>query len=768
MIMKLKFTRLLSLVLVMFTMCLPSLAESNTYYSKVVATAVGEGKVYAGQSTTNNPSYETGSSEATNSTSSTSAPAHTYHVYAQANEGYEFIGWYDNAQCTGDAASIDLHYSFSVTAESTTEDNPTTKNVYAKFRKLGIPILNYGTSHAYVNISDGIYKNETLTTENVTETITYESSNENVVTVAADGTVTAIKNGSCIITAKSGEGSGSYILTVIDDIAAGVTQIGNGDFENWSNVTNDNHAPYNWNSFETVDGKNSTLIGFAKGRQVSMIEGGRPGSDGLYCADIYSRSVSGLATAQGNLTLGCIYAGATQAAHADNHNYSNVANPAQSETISKIPSAIKAWVKFSPVNSSSKARLAATVHDEYNYITYGKEEYDTDENKEHALAQAALNFSACDWTELTIPFEPTGNTTDGQMYIVVNLTTNNVPGEGDVGDHLYIDDIELIYPDAPAPVVYNKYIGVAVNGTHVDPVEVPIEVTYNDDSTIDFNLKNFSLALGNVTAYVGNITLPSLAMDGDGNISFNGTIQIAAGDLEGVAEDAWIGPGLGDIPLVLQGTITEEYFYVHLDINMAGLGQQIEVEVGDLANATVSVSNALISTFCAPFSVAIPASYQSAVTASTIVDVDGKLLILEPVANGVIPANTPVVIEASMSATLPVKGIYVKGTPVAGLLTGVYENTLAPVGSYVLQNIDGKVGFYQVAEGQQPTVGANRCYLTTNSEIKAFFFEDDDATGIKELNDLKDSNDVIYNLAGQRISKMQRGVNIINGKKILR
>ena len=764
--MNLKFTRLLSLVVVMFTMSLPSLASS--YYSKVVTTATGEGKVYASKTSTNSPAYVAGSSVATNSEQGYSAPTHTYYVYAQANEGNEFIGWYDNAQCSGTALSSTSPYEVKVTASSTDEASPTTITVYALFRKVGAPVLNYGTSHAYVNISDGTYKNETLTTENVTEAITYESSNENVATVAVDGTVTVIKNGSCIIKAKSGDGEGAYILTVIDDVAAGVTQIGNGDFENWSNVTSSNHAPNNWNSFETVEGKNSTLIGFAKGQQVSMMEGGRPGSNGLYCADIYSRSVSGLATAQGNLTLGCIYAGATQAAHADNHNFSNVSNTAQSETISKIPSAIKVWVKFTPVNSSSKARLAATVHDEYNYITYGKEEYDTDENKEHALAQAALNFSACDWTELTIPFEPTGNTTDGQKYIVVNLTTNSEPGQGDVGDHLYIDDIELVYPEVE-PVVYNKYVGVAVNGVHADPVAAPIEVTYNDDSTIDFNLKNFSMTLGSSTAYVGNISLPGLAMDEDGNFSFDGTIQIAAGDKEGVAANEWIGPDLGDIPLVLEGIITDDYFYVHIDINMVSLGQKIEVEVGDLATATVSVSNALVSTFCAPFTIAIPSAYQLAVTASTVTGVNNNVLTLEPVANHVIPANTPVVIEAPMAASLPVSGIYVKGTPVAGLLTGVYEDTLAPVGSYVLQNLNDKVGFYQVANGQQPTVGANRCYLTTTSNVKAFFFDEDDATSINEELRVKNEEFApIFNLAGQRLSKMQKGINIINGKKILK
>lgn len=758
MIMKLKFTRLLSLFVVMFTMfSFSAYAGSSTYYSKAIANAVGEGKVYASNSSSNNPAYVEGSSVATNSSSSAT---HTYYVYAQANEGNEFVGWYNNAACTGDAVSSNVAYTVNVTANSTDEDNPTTTIVYAKFRKLSAPILNYGTSHAYVNISAGTYKNETLTTENVTEAITYESSNENVATVAGDGTVTVKKNGSCIITAKSGEGEGSYILTVIDDVAAGVTQIGNGDFENWSGVTSSNHAPNNWNSFETAEGQYASM---ASGLQVAMVEGGRPGSDGFYCADIYSRNVFLSIIAQGNLTLGCINAGATSAADKANYNFTKTSDPAKSETISKVPSALKVWVKFVPGATNANypnARVSASVHDAYNYITYGKPSFDTDENKAHAIAQAEQNFPACDWTELTIPFEPTGNTTDGQMYIIVNFTTNAEPGQGQEGDHLYIDDVELVYPEAPEPVVYNKYIAVAVNGTHADPVEAPIEVTYNEDNTIDFNLKNFGMG----GMYVGNISVPNLAMDENGNFSFDGTIQITEGDKEGV--NSWIGPSLGDIPVELTGTITDDYFYVHIDINV---GYPVEVEVGDLANAMVSVSDALVSTFCAPFTVAIPQQYQQAVTASTVTGVVGNVLTLEPVENYVIPANTPVVIETPMEATLPVSGIYVKGTPTVGLLTGVYEATPAPVGSYVLQNLNNKLGFYQVAAGQQPIVGANRCYLTTSSGIKAFFFDEDDATAIKAIDNAQQTAEgAIYNLAGQRISKMQKGINIINGKKVLK
>ena len=764
--MNVKFIRLLSLTMVMFTMfSMSAFAGSSTYYSKVIANAVGGGKVYASSTSTNSPTYAEGSSAATNNSSAMSAPTHTFYLYAQANEGYEFVGWYDNANCTGDAVATTATYTVKFTVNSTAEDNPTTQTYYAKFMKTGAPTLEYGNSHVYVNVSDGTYKNESLTTQNVTEAITYESSNENVATVAADGTVTVKKNGSCIIKAKSGEGEGSYILTVIDDAAAGVTQIGNGDFENWSGATSSNHAPNNWNSFETGEG---TYASLSSAQQVDKVEGGRPGSDGLYCVDIWSRSVVGV-IAQGTLTTGCINAGAMSATDKNNNSFSKIEDSSKSETLSRIPSAIKMWVKFVPAKANAahpNAHVAATVHDAHNYVTYSSADYDDDDNKSYAIAHANMDFPACDWTEITIPFEPTGNTTDGQMYILLNISTNADPGQGQAGDHLYVDDIELVYPE---PVVYDKYIGITVNGVQNAPVAAPIEVTYNNYNTIDFNLKNFALDLGGGYANVGNVTVPNLPIDTEGNFSFNGTIQITAGDKEGVDPAAWIGPGMGDIPLVMTGTITDEYFYVHLDINV---GYPVEVEVGDLAEATFKVGDALIGTFCAPFTVVIPEAYQSFVTVSTITGVGEKdVLTLEPITDGVVPAHTPVIVEIPQAFEMPVSGIYVKGTPTVGLLTGVYENTPAPLGSYVLQSINDVVGFYQVGQAQ-PTVKANRCYLTVpDSNVKAFYFNEDDATGIENLNNqntLNSQNTPIYNLAGQRVNKMQRGINIINGKKILK
>ena len=748
-----KLMRLQSLLVVMLTMFSMSAMAGNTYYSKVVVNAVGEGKVYASKTSTDSPTYAEGSSEATNNGSSKS---HTYYVYAQANEGNEFVGWYDNADCAGTALSTKTSYQVSVNATSTTENSPTTMNVYAKFQVAGAPELSYTEGHAYVNLSAGTYKNGTLTTKNVTGTITYESSNENVATVAADGTVTVRKNGSCIISAKFGAGEGTYILTVIDDVAAGVTQIGNGDFEDWRGVTDSIHAPNNWNSFETNEGEFATL---ARAQQVQMVKDGRPGSNGFYCADIYSRNVMFGIIAQGNLTTGCINAGSTTADDTLNYNYSKISDPAKSETLSKVPTAIRFWAKFVPgkVNTEyPNAHMEAVVHDAYNYITYCKPSYESDEEKAHVLAKARMDFPSTngEWKEFIVPFESTGVTTDGQIYIIVNLATNAVPAKGQEGDHLYIDDVELVYTE-----VYDKYVSVGF-GT---PTSTPIEVTYYYDNTIDFNLKNFILNDGVNDMAVGNVTVTGLAIDEQGQFSYDGNIKIAAGDKEGV--DMWIGPSLGDIPLTMQGTIKDDYFYVHLNINIPSA--PVQVEVGDVANATFKVGESLIGTFCAPFTVALPEQYLQYVSTVTGVEEKG-VLTLTPIETPVVLANTPVVVQIPMAMELPVSGIYVKGTPTVGLLTGVYEDTPAPVGSYVLQNNNDRIGFYQVAAGQQPTVKANRCYLTAPAAgVKAFFFNADDATAIESVENAANVETPVFNLAGQRLGKMQKGINIVNGKKVL-
>ena len=318
---------------------------------------------------------------------------------------------------------------------------------------------------------------------------------------------------------------------------------------------------------------------------------------------------------------------------------------------------------------------------------------------------------------------------------------------------------------------YSEDIYVTINGNTMDKQVANVLVETYNDGTIDFVLKNFVCFIDGQPMPVGNIAVSGIPVASDGSFAFNDGIQIANGDDS--AYEEWAGPTVtmlcgGSVPLDLNGKfIGEDHVIVTIAIDVSSaLGQVINVHLG-YAFATMAVdTDAKYGTFCAPFTVTVPAG----VEASTVVSVGANgLLTLSEVA-GTIPANTPVVLFAESGLErMEFFDLAEDGTPVAGRLTGVYESTQAPVGSYVLQN-QGAVGFYQVAAGSQPTVGANRCYLTApESGVKAFYFNEDDATSIQTIeNGQQEAEAAIYNLAGQRLNKMQRGINIINGKKILK
>ena len=125
-----------------------------------------------------------------------------------------------------------------------------------------------------------------------------------------------------------------------------------------------------------------------------------------------------------------------------------------------------------------------------------------------------------------------------------------------------------------------------------------------------------------------------------------------------------------------------------------------------------------------------------------------------------IPAGTPVVLKGGyynkQAADLP-------AINVANDLKGTDTATAADGTMYVLANGSDGIGFYK-AEG---TIPAGKAYYQSTSGAKALFFTADDATGIvSSLGETKEGAPV-FNLAGQRIQKMQRGINIVGSKKIL-
>lgn len=90
---------------------------------------------------------------------------------------------------------------------------------------------------------------------------------------------------------------------------------------------------------------------------------------------------------------------------------------------------------------------------------------------------------------------------------------------------------------------------------------------------------------------------------------------------------------------------------------------------------------------------------------------------------------------------------------------------------YCLAIQDGFQGFYPQNAGT--SLANSKVYLDLSEYSEkpdCILFSLDDATDLKDLKDLRDLRDFkdsIYNLAGQRLNKPQRGLNIIKGKKII-
>lgn len=114
---------------------------------------------------------------------------------------------------------------------------------------------------------------------------------------------------------------------------------------------------------------------------------------------------------------------------------------------------------------------------------------------------------------------------------------------------------------------------------------------------------------------------------------------------------------------------------------------------------------------------------------------------------------------------------YVKKTVLnqADYLTGVYSQTTATPGTYVLQNLNDGLAFYRVAAGEEPTMYQFRAYFTKpdggTEKAKAFVirFEDGTTTTIKP-NDWAGPEPVVvqtYDVSGVRRQGLRKGLNIV-------
>ena len=178
------------------------------------------------------------------------------------------------------------------------------------------------------------------------------------------------------------------------------------------------------------------------------------------------------------------------------------------------------------------------------------------------------------------------------------------------------------------------------------------------------------------------------------------------------------------------------------------------ITVSDALYATVVAANALDFTGI------------DAIGAYLAQVVDNKYIHLEPI--NIVPKGTPFVVKATAAADYTIPAAVEWGDAIVNNDLQVSDTDIAAAGQYILAKPAGEsVGFYSTTTG---TIAAGKGYIVLPSAVKALYFEEDDATGINEVNGQWSmaNGQSIYNLAGQRMNKMQKGINIVNGKKLMK
>ena len=202
-----------------------------------------------------------------------------------------------------------------------------------------------------------------------------------------------------------------------------------------------------------------------------------------------------------------------------------------------------------------------------------------------------------------------------------------------------------------------------------------------------------------------------------------------------------------------------KWVYTEKSSGNVGLGN---IKVVDWIDQ-VTVGTAGYATYVAKHNESFPMGVEAYKAA-----VNGQYVTLTPVTS--VPKDTPVILKGEGTFTL-IPTVADNLDDVSANELKASDGTVQGDGTiFVLAKPEGKkIGFYAVEQGT--TVAKGKAYLEVNNAagVKAFYFDDDDATGI-EMADSQSSmlNAPIYNMAGQRLQKMQKGINIVGGKKILR
>lgn len=295
-------------------------------------------------------------------------------------------------------------------------------------------------------------------------------------------------------------------------------------------------------------------------------------------------------------------------------------------------------------------------------------------------------------------------------------------------------------------------IDIEIEGSGGDPTPTKTDITLTFSSSTAEATIGESFTAPTLTATAGDETVTGLAY------------SFSSSD-EGVATV----DNSGNITLVAAGTTTITAAFAGNDsYNEATASYELTVSEAEIPDTPIETVTATISsstgyaTFCSDKDLDFSTvKTLKAYIAKEVADNEVKMVRVSKT----VAAGTGLVLKGA-TAEIPVAetGISYSDNLLVGVLGG--ETTINSSNQYVLVDKDGTAKFADTA-GNAANVPVGKAYLEVTSGSRILFFSfDDDATAISSVN--MQAKQTVYNLKGLRVENSQRGLYIVNGKKVIK
>lgn len=186
---------------------------------------------------------------------------------------------------------------------------------------------------------------------------------------------------------------------------------------------------------------------------------------------------------------------------------------------------------------------------------------------------------------------------------------------------------------------------------------------------------------------------------------------------------------------------------------------------------TVGNVSANIATYSSPFPVKLPEGVDAYIAKQ-----EGENNVVLQKITGALPANTGVILSSetakkdcipTVRTTEPLATVNAEDNK---LVATTGKAVPADVTAYVLSQNNGTAVFKKLSSSDR-TIKQYKAYLkldgAQSAQLMNFVFASSDLTGIQNVTETSAKSNTAYDLAGRKVGKLQKGIYIVNGKKVI-